>query len=258
MIPRPGTQLRAAQDCCCAPSTGRYGVSLAIAVLALAPYVVVTTAYLLYQEQIMRDLHASRVDLQIIAGIATAGYAFGALLGGDLTNRFRQRSLFLICEALFVIGSLLAALAGGFISYGAGRVLQGLATGLLPVIALPPVVRRFPPERMPLTAAWVNIGFFGAVALGPLLGGLVAGAHVWRWFYAGLSGIGAIVWAVSVATLPDQPATRSGGAHVVDLRRGGHTGGDARRQHLRDLHRAARAAPPSMSSAFGGRCGSRY
>jgi predicted MFS family arabinose efflux permease len=166
-----------------------YGVSLAIAVLALSPYVVITTAYALYERQVAQDIGATRFALEIIAGVSTAGYAFGALLGGDLTNRYAQRKLFWIAEGGFAIGSLLAALAQGTLTYGAGRVLQGLSTGLLLVVALPPVIRRFPAERMPLTAAFVNIGFFGAVALGPVLGGMVGGAHAWRWLYAGLGAV---------------------------------------------------------------------
>ncbi|HJU19542.1 MAG TPA: hypothetical protein VJ770_24065 [Stellaceae bacterium] len=62
---------------------------------------------------------------------------------------------------------------------------------LLP--ALLPVIRNFPPERLPITAAAVNLGFFGAAA-GPLLGGVVAAAHAWRWFHAGFAGLGVWYW----------------------------------------------------------------
>ncbi|HEX4023303.1 MAG TPA: MFS transporter [Steroidobacteraceae bacterium] len=188
------------------PLEGRYGFALAVAVLALAPYVVVTTAYVLYQKQLTADLGTGRGALEVIAGIATAGYAFGALLGGDLTNRFAARPLFFTAEAIFIIGSLLAASAGGTVQYGSGRVLQGFATGLLLVIALPPVIQRFAAERMPLTAAFVNIGFFGAATAGPLIGGAVAGAHAWRWFYGGLAALGAAVLLLAFLTLPDQEA----------------------------------------------------
>lgn len=186
------------------PFERSYGLSLTIAVLALCPYVVVTTAYTLYQQQILRQLGTGRLGLEIIAGLATAGYAFGALLGGDLATRFRQRRLFLGSEALFIAGSLLCATAHQVLSYGAGRVLQGFATGVLLVVALPPVIRRFPPARLPLTVTFVNLGFFGAVALGPLVGGVVGGTQVWRWFYAGLGGIGALILVLSTLTLPDE------------------------------------------------------
>lgn len=36
-------------------------------------------------------------------------------------------------------------------THGADQVLAALATGLLPVTALPPVIRRFPAERLPTT-----------------------------------------------------------------------------------------------------------
>ncbi|HTT05961.1 MAG TPA: MFS transporter [Steroidobacteraceae bacterium] len=186
------------------PLEKNYGISLAVAVLALAPYVVLTTADSLYQPELMRALSASRRALEIVAGISTAGYAFGALLGGDLTNRFTPRRLFFFAEAAFILGSLIAALAPAVFVYGLGRVLEGLATGLLLVIALPPVIRRFPAERMPLSAAFINIGFFGAVTAGPLLGGWVSAIDGWRWMYGGLALIGSAVLALATLTLPEQ------------------------------------------------------
>lgn len=184
------------------PLEGRYGVMLAIAILALAPFVVVTTAYTLYSRQVGHDLGASRTALEIIAGEATAGYAFGALLGGDLIQRFRQRHLFLLCETLFVLGCIAAAAAGGVALYAAGRVLMGFATGLLLVIALPPVIQNFPATRMPVTVVAVNIGFFGAVCAGPLLGGAVEQAHAWRWFHGGLGLLGCVALLLALFTLP--------------------------------------------------------
>ena len=72
-----------------------------------------------------------------MAGLDTGGYAFGAMEGGDLIQRFRQQVLFLICEAAFALSCVLAAAAHEITSYGAGRVLQGLATGLLLVSIAP-------------------------------------------------------------------------------------------------------------------------
>lgn len=186
------------------PLEGRYGVSVSIVVLALAPYVVLTTAYVFYQPQLMHDLGCARGSLELIAGLGTAGYAFGALLGGDLTNRLRQRSLFFLAEGAFVIGSLVAATAQGTLAYGSGRVLQGLATGVLLVNTLPPVIRRFPAQRLPLTAAFVNIGFFGAVTAGPLIGGAVAAAHAWRYLHGGLAALGLTALCLAALTLPEQ------------------------------------------------------
>ena len=188
------------------PLEGRYTAMVAIALFALVPYIVTTTADLYYRDQIAHELAAGKTALGVIAAIATACYAFGALLGGDLINRFSQRKLFLVCEAGFVAGSLLAALAWGPWSYGVGRVLTGFATGLLLIISVPPLIRRFPASRLPLTAVFVNIGFFGAVTAGPLIGGFVAEVHGWRPFYFILTGFAAAGWVLAVLTLPDQEA----------------------------------------------------
>jgi predicted MFS family arabinose efflux permease len=90
-----------------------------------------------FSRQVGADIHASQTAFEIIAGFATAGYAWGALLGGDLIQRFRQRELCFLCEFLFAIGCLFAAIAHGATTYAAGRVLSGFATGLLPQTAAP-------------------------------------------------------------------------------------------------------------------------
>jgi MFS family permease len=191
------------------PFEGLYGASLLTAILALVPYIIVTSAYTLFRKQVSHDIGASPTGLEIINGLSTAGYAFGALLGGDLIQRFKQRRLFLVCEGFFIASCALAGAAGGVVVYGAGRVLQGLMTGLLLVIALPPVIQRFPPQRMPTTATAINIGFFGAVTVGPLLGGITAFGHAWRTFYAALGGLGCVTWLLALLTLPDaEPPNR--------------------------------------------------
>lgn len=185
------------------PFKDNYAITLTIAILAIAPYIFVTTAAALFGKDLTQDIGVTRTALAIISGLGIAGYAFGALLAGDLIQRFPQRTLFFACELLFIAGCGIAASAAGTAAFGAGSVLLGFATGLLLVIALPPVARRFPPERMPTTAAFVNIGFFGAVTAGPAVGGAVAYGHAWRWFYVGLALIGCIAFALALFTLPD-------------------------------------------------------
>lgn len=81
------------------PLEDRYWTTVAVVIAALAPYIVVTTAFFLVAKQQAADLHASPTALQISEGLSNAGYAFGALLGGDLIQRFRQRRLYLCLRA---------------------------------------------------------------------------------------------------------------------------------------------------------------
>lgn len=187
------------------PFERSYAAALTVAILAIAPYILVTTAYFFYDKQLTADLNANRIAVEIVESLATAGYAFGALLGGDLIARIMQRRLFFVCEALFIAGAVVAGSAHGIAQYGAGVTLMGFATGLLLVVALPPVVQRFPPRRMRTTSAVVNIGFFGAVTLGPIAGGAAASVHAWRWYYAVLAALGLFALLLAALTLPKTP-----------------------------------------------------
>ncbi|MGH8216323.1 MAG: MFS transporter [Rhodanobacteraceae bacterium] len=184
------------------PFESHYGISVAVAIIALAPFIVVSTAEAMFSKQLQASLHTDQLGTQLVSGFAIAGYAFGAFTGGDLIQRFHQRYLFLICQAMFVAGCAICAAAPGMYVYGFGRILMGFATGLLLVIALPPIIQRFPAGKLRTTMAWVNLGFFGAVCAGPLLGGAIASWHAWRWLFAGLAVVGALNFVAALFTEP--------------------------------------------------------
>jgi hypothetical protein len=76
-------------------------------------------------------------------------------------------------------------------------VLQGLTTGLMLIAAVPPLVLSWGADKLPKTAVIMNLGIFGAVALGPVIGGAAAGTGTWRpllWIFAGL-GVATLVMA---------------------------------------------------------------
>ena len=81
------------------PLQGRYTPMLAAALLALIPYILITSAAPFYREQVMRDLGTKPNALSVVSGLSVAGYAFGALFSGDLINRFKQRNLFIVLRS---------------------------------------------------------------------------------------------------------------------------------------------------------------
>ena len=130
---------------------GRYGMAVSIALLGLCPNIVLSTAFLPLSQVICADLGASQLQLGLAEGLSNAGYAFGAVLAAQLAQRYVQRRLFLWFEALFVVGSVLAAAAPGIGLFFAGRLLQGSATGFMLISALPPLVTRFGVGKLPGT-----------------------------------------------------------------------------------------------------------
>jgi MFS family permease len=187
------------------PLEGSYWATFALVMIALCPNIIVTTAWTLVTKPIGHSLSLGPTGLEVTEGLSNAGYALGALIGGDLTQRFRQRPLHLGFQSLFVAASLACVFAGSWPLFAVGRVLQGLATGFLLVIAIPPLVQQFPWRRLPLTAAGINVAFFGAVCAGPLIGGVAAlNLHDFRYLMAGLTAVGALGVVLGVLALPSQ------------------------------------------------------
>ena len=108
--------------------------------------------------------------------------------------------------AIFTIGSVMSATAltpGLFI---AGHVIQGLFTSMMLIAAAPALVLGWPSKRLPTTAMVMNLGIFGAVAAGPVIGGVQATAHAWRPLFWIVCGVGALAFVLSLLTFEDAPA----------------------------------------------------
>jgi MFS family permease len=187
------------------PLAGRYVAVAAMVMLALIPYLALSAALGPLTPIIGNQLHMSAQTLSLSSGLANAAYAVGTVLAVQFAQHLPQRRMLLGYAVLLVIGSILAASAQDPGMYIAGRVLQGLCTSLLLIAAVPPLAIGFPPHRLRDTAVIMNMCIFGAVALGPFIGGLQAESNGWRplfWIVAGIS-VGALVLAV--LTFEDAP-----------------------------------------------------
>ena len=187
------------------PLAGRYPVVAAMVVSALVPYLVLSAALQPLAPIIAGQLHMSPQAMNLSLGMANAAYAIGTVLAVQLALRFPQRRMLLVYGVLLVIGSVLAASATTSGAFIAGHVLQGLCTSLLLIAALPPLIIGYPVSKARWTAIILNLCIFGAVALGPVIGGLQASGHAWRpllWIVAGIA-VAALV--LSLLTFVDAP-----------------------------------------------------
>src|SRR5258707_6031437 len=79
--------------------------------------------------------------------------------------------MLLLYAVLLVVGSVLSAAAQNTGMFISGHVLQGLATSMLLIAAAPPLTIGFPKDKLRHTAVIMNMCVFGAVAIGPFIGG---------------------------------------------------------------------------------------
>lgn len=172
--------------------------------MALSPGFILSAALGLLKPTIAESLGTSPEIISWVSIFSNAALALGAVLAADLAQRYGNRPLFATYQSMFVIGSLAGFLAPNLTVLILGHTLQGLATGLLLVAALPPLVTGFPALRLKTTIPAVVIGLFGAVTAGPLVGGYVAMTGAWRMMFLATAIIGAATLVLALLSLAER------------------------------------------------------
>jgi MFS family permease len=187
------------------PLADSYPAAVALVISALVPYLALSSAMTPLTPVLSHRLGLSRQALELTNGMANAAYAFGTVLAVQFAVHLRARRMLLLYATIFVIASVMTALAftpGFFI---AGHVLQGLCTSLMLIAAVPPLVVGWPSSRMPWTGVVMNLCIFGAVAIGPVIGGVQAGSGGWHLLFWLVAGAGALALLFVLLTFEDEP-----------------------------------------------------
>ena len=121
------------------------------------------------------------------------------LTAGSLADRFGRRLLFVIGTTIFTVGSLLCGLATGTVFLSLARAGQGVGGAIMFATALALLSGAFRGRDR-----GVAFGVFGAttgvaVAVGPVLGGVLTSGLSWRWIF--LVNIPVGIFAIAVAVL---------------------------------------------------------
>ncbi|AFM15559.1 arabinose efflux permease family protein [Mycolicibacterium chubuense NBB4] len=188
------------------PLAGRYPAVAAMVTLALIPYLALSAAIDPLVPVITEQLHMTAQAMTLSSGLGNAAYAVGTVLAVQFAQHLPQRRMLVAYAVVLVVGSVIAAAAPNGPTFIVGHVLQGLATSMLLIAAAPPLTIGFPRDKLRNTAVIMNMCVFGAVALGPFIGGAQAEAGAWRplfWIVA-LIALSALVLAA--LTFDDAPA----------------------------------------------------
>src|SRR5437870_3130728 len=132
---------------------------------------------------IRRSLGMTLSELEwVVAGYALTFAAF-MLIGGKSADYVGRRLIFMAGLVVFTGASLACGLApnGGFL-IGA-RVVQGLGGALMNPATLSIIAATFPPrERGKAIGIWAGVSAM-ALAIGPLVGGLLTPHVNWNWIF---------------------------------------------------------------------------
>jgi len=161
---------------------------------------------------IQKDLGGSFTDLQWVIDAYALSLAALVLTAGSLADRLGRRRVFAIGLGIFSLASLLCGLAPDPTFLNLARGLQGVGGAIMFAVSLALVAQEFPsgPERgMAMGIYGATIGI--AVAIGPLLGGLLTDGLGWESVFLvnvpiGLGAIAITYWKLAESRDPN--ATR--------------------------------------------------
>ncbi len=134
-------------------------------------------------------------------------------LYGKLSDIYGRRPFFMLAISLFVIGSLACTFATSMYMLAAFRAFQGLGAGGLMALSLAIMGDILPPRERAKYQGYFLAVFGTSSVIGPLIGGLFAGAdHVlgiagWRWVFLINVPIGLIALSIvfRVLNIPHTP-----------------------------------------------------
>jgi EmrB/QacA subfamily drug resistance transporter len=165
---------------------------------------------------IQADLNASLSSLQWVVDAYALTLASFLLLFGSLGDRLGRRRIFSIGFGIFTLASLLCGLSNDATVLNFFRALQGVGAAAMFATSLALIAQEFEGrERATAIGIWgATVG--GAVAVGPLIGGVITDTLGWEWiFFVNVPiGIGAIFLTetqlVNVAASDPQPIDWAG------------------------------------------------
>lgn len=162
-------------------SAGKWIMSSAI--LASSMAFIDATALNVVLPSLQKNLNASGTDLFWILNAYLLMLAALILLGGSLGDKLGRKKVFIAGIFIFIIGSAACGFAPGVIYLIAFRVIQGIGGALMIPGSLSLISSSFnDKERGKAIGTWSAVTTVVTVG-GPILGGALADAGLWRYIF---------------------------------------------------------------------------
>ncbi|MFF8291100.1 MFS transporter [Streptomyces sp. NPDC016309] len=197
-----------------APARGRGPVVAALMMgmaLAALDGTVVSTAV----PQIVGDLGGLSVFSWLFSGYLLA-VTVTLPVYGKLSDTFGRKPVLIAGIVLFLLGSLLCAVAWSMASLIAFRVVQGLGGGALQGTVQTLAADLYPLKERPRIQARLSTVWATSSVAGPALGGLLAGYADWRWIFLVNLPVGAAALWLVVRHLAEPARDRARAGARVD------------------------------------------
>ncbi|MGW6955251.1 MFS transporter [Streptomyces chartreusis] len=165
---------------------------------------------------IQSGLGAGPGAVQLVLAGYTLAYACLLITAARLGDRYGYRRLFALGTAVFTVGAVACATAPGTGWLIAARLVQGAGSGLVAPQVLSLIHTGVPSDRRPRALALYGATMGVASLAGPLVGGLLVGAHLFDLGWRAVFLVTVPVALVSLAGAVLLPPTRATDGQRVD------------------------------------------
>src|ERR671932_358952 len=132
---------------------------------------------------IQRDLRIGTSELEWVVNAYALTFGVLLLTGGKLADLVGRRRIFIVGLVIFTGASLWCGLSGGAGSLIAARTIQGIGAALMNPATLSIITATFPPRQRGMAIGiWAGVSAM-ALAIGPLVGGILTEKIDWSWIF---------------------------------------------------------------------------
>ncbi|TNC48611.1 multidrug efflux MFS transporter [Rubellimicrobium rubrum] len=174
------------------------GVAIAIGVLVASTFTVILNEMLM-AVALPRVMDALGITASTAQWLTTGYMLTMAVVipaTGVLNERFRMRTVYTLGMALFLAGTVIAAVSPGFVVLLVGRIVQAVGTAILLPLGFTAVATLVPPSRNGRMMALLTVATSAAPALGPTVAGAILSLGSWRWLFIAIVPIAALCLVV--------------------------------------------------------------
>ncbi|MFD5479390.1 MFS transporter [Streptomyces hawaiiensis] len=191
-----GSTSSAAREAPRPPTAGRRGAVVAALMLSMALAALDATIVSTAVPQIVGDLGGFSVFSWLFSGYLLA-MTVTLPLYGKLSDTFGRKPVLIAGSVIFLLGSLLCALAWSMGALIAFRIVQGLGGGALQGTVQTLAADLYPLKDRPKIQSKLSTVWAVSAVAGPSLGGVLAAYADWRWIFLINLPIGAVaLWLI--------------------------------------------------------------
>lgn len=195
--------------------TEKRGAVVAALMLSMALAALDSTIVSTAVPQIVGDLGGFSVFSWLFSGYLLA-VTVSLPVYGKLSDTFGRKPVLIAGAALFLLGSLLCALAWNMGALIAFRIVQGLGGGALQGTVQTLAADLYPLEQRPKIQAKLSTVWATAAVAGPAVGGVLAAYAGWRWIFLVNLPVGAVAMWLLARHLHEPQRDTSGPRPRVD------------------------------------------